>query len=180
MQATQFSSNIDFSVIRQLRKDASMTLENVSEKSGVSIAVLSRLERNQQICEIETLYRLARVFNLSASDLLGLAESTAAHPKRAESYRSGFFEFEKVSYAGIDCFLAEAHAGSELTRPEAHGDEFEICWVLEGRLRISLPAETHELGPGEALQFDAVLPHTYEVLENARLHIIHLKKTHRF
>ncbi len=157
-----------------------MTLEQLSEQSGVSIAVLSRLERNQHVCEIDTLYRLARVFGLSASDLLGLSESTAAHLKEAEQYQSGDFRFEKVHYEGIECFSVSADRGSELTRPEAHGDDFEICWVKAGRIRIQLPKEHYELKAGEVLKFDAVLPHTYEVVEDTRLFIVHLKKTHRF
>ncbi len=173
-------SHLDFGIVRQLRKREGLTLEDLSKRSGISISVLSKLERNQNLVELETLYRLARAFDLAASDLLSLAESVSAHRKQAEHYRSGPFEFEKVSYQGIDCFHATAKAGGSLSHPEAHGDEFEICWVLRGRVRVSLPRETHELSAGEALKFDAILEHTYEILEDAELTIVHLTKQHRF
>ena len=171
---------LDFSIVRDLRKRAGMTLEDLSEKSGISIAGLSKLERNQNMIELDTLYRLARVFGLSATDLLNLAESCSAHCKDAETYTSGPFDFEKVSFKGIDCFHAKATAGGELSKPEAHGDEFEICWLLKGSIRITLPREQHTLTPGQALKFDAALPHSYEILENSEVSIIHLAKTHRF
>ena len=119
------SSNLslDFSIVRELRKRAGMTLEDVSKKSGVSIAGLSKLERNQNMIELDTLYRMARVFGLSATDLLNLAESCSAHCKTAEQYSSGPFDFEKVGFKGIDCFRASAKAGASLSKPEAHGDE---------------------------------------------------------
>jgi len=171
---------LDFSVVRDLRKRAGMTLEDVSQKSGVSIAGLSKLERNQNMIELDTLYRLARVFGLSATDLLNLAESCSAHLKGAEKYTSGPFDFEKVSFKGIDCFHAVAKRGSELSKPEAHGDELEICWLKSGRIRITLPREEHTLGPGQALKFDAALAHSYEILEDSEITILHLEKTHRF
>lgn len=171
---------LDFSFVRDLRKRAGMTLEEVSKRSGISIGVLSKLERNQNLVELETLYRLGRVFGLSASDVLGLAENCSAHAKQAERYRSGPFDFTKISFQGIECYQAFAKAGDSLMRPEAHGDDNEICWVQTGRIRISFTRETHELGEGEALKFDAALHHTYEILEDAELFIVHLTKTHRF
>lgn len=171
---------LDFSVVRDLRKRAGMTLEDVSQKSGVSIAGLSKLERNQNMIELDTLYRLARVFALSATDLLNLAESCSARMKEAEKYTSGPFDFEKVSFKGIDCFHAFAKKGGELSKPEAHGDELEICWLKNGLIRITLPREEHTLGPGQALKFDAALEHSYEILEDSEVTIIHIEKTHRF
>lgn len=173
-------SQLDFGIVRDLRKREGLTLGELSKRSGLSISVLSKLERNQNLVELETLYRLARAFHLSASDLLSLAESVSAHRKQAERYTSGPFEFEKVAFQGLDCFHATARTGESLTHPEAHGDEFEICWVLKGRIRIALPSESHELSAGEALKFDAILDHTYEILEDAELTIIHLTKQHRF
>lgn len=171
---------LDFSVVRDLRKRQGLTLGEVAERSGVSTAVLSKLERNQNVCEIDTLYRIARVFGLSSSDLLGLAENCSARLKRESEYESGPFHFRRITFDGIVCFVATAQAGQHLTKPEAHGDEFEVCWVQSGRVRIQLPREQHTLAAGDALKFDAVLEHTYEILEDASLVILHLRKDHRF
>ncbi len=171
---------LDFSIVRELRKRSGMTLEEVSTISGISIAGLSKLERNQSMVELDTLYRLARVFGLSASDLLNLAESCSAHFKKAVKYTSGPFEFERIQFKAIDCFYATAKAGAQLSKPEAHGDEFEICWVHSGSIKITLPRESHTLQAGDALQFDAALHHTYDILEDSKLSIVHIEKTHRF
>ena len=176
----KINPSLDFSVIRDLRKRKDMTLQQVAQKSGISIAVLSKLERNQNICELETLYRLARVFGLSASDLLGLAENCSAHTTEAVHYSSGQFDFSRIHYSGLECFHAKARAGEALSNPEAHGDDFEICWVITGSIEVELPLENHILTPGEAVQFDAVLEHSYRIIEDAEVFIIHLKKTHRF
>ena len=155
-------------------------MQQVSEQSGLSIASLSKLERNQNLIELPTLHRLARVFGLSASDLLSLAESPTAQIKEVHRYQSGPFDFEKIAFQGIELFVAKAKTGESLQRPEAHGDEYEICWVRSGKVHIAFEHEQHTLSDGDALKFDAVLPHTYEILEEAELVIAHLTKTHRF
>ncbi|MEM0967112.1 MAG: XRE family transcriptional regulator [Verrucomicrobiota bacterium] len=171
---------LDFSVIRDLRKRSGLTLNEVSENSGISAAGLSRIERNQTSLELNTLYRIARALGLSATDLLGLAESCSAHAKKATSYESGPFHFEKVGYKNVDLFHATAKKGDSLKRPEAHGDEFEVCWVRSGKITITLPRERHTLESGESLQFDAALEHGYEIIEDSEIIIVHLAKEHRF
>ena len=179
-EAERAIPSLDFSVARDLRKRRGLTLEDISQRSGISVAVLSKLERNQTLAELETLHRLARAFGLSVSDLISLAESCQARTTSAERYRSGPFDFERIQFQGVHCFHATARAGDSLARPEAHGDEYEICWVLRGSVRITMTRETHLLRSGDALKFDAVLDHCYEVLEDAELVIVHLTKQHRF
>ena len=90
------------------------------------------------------------------------------------------FEFRKIGYGKVTAFLATAEAGSSLSRPEVHEDENEVCWVIEGRIRLTLTHESYHLEKGQSAQFDAIQPHTYEALEDTRMIIIHLRKHNRF
>ncbi len=170
----------DFSVVRELRKREGLTLGDVSMRSGVSVPVLSRLERNQSVAEIETLFKLSRVFGMNAADLLALAESRGAHHASETRHKSGGFDFREVRYGNARCLYGCARKGSTLSRPEIHGDDYEICWVLKGSLRIRLPHEVHDLATGRAIQFDAILEHTYEALADCEIVIVHMRKGKRF
>ena len=77
----------DFTILRDLRKRAGMSIGELSAESGVSAAVISKLERNISKAELETLYRLARVFGITAAELLNLAEARMAHPLKATMRR---------------------------------------------------------------------------------------------
>ncbi|MEM7385456.1 MAG: XRE family transcriptional regulator [Verrucomicrobiota bacterium] len=170
----------DFQVVRQLRKREALTLAQLAEKSGTSVAVLSKLERNQSAAELETISKVARVFSLTASDLIALAESPLAHHKKADSYHSDSFFFHRIRYGNHHCFLGEAPQGAEVSRPDVHGDDLETCWVIQGHLRLKIGIQTIELRSGESVQFDAVQDHTYEALADSIFFILHLKKTNRF
>ena len=170
----------DFGVLRDLRKREALTLEEVSARSGVSISVISKLERNQTQAELETLFRLGRVFGLNTADVIALAESQTANRATSEEYRSGEFTFQRVRFGNVTGFFGHAEAGSRVSRPEIHGDDLEVCWVLAGAVTITLPHETHTLSAGDALQFDAILEHTYEAVEDCDMMVLHLGKGKRF
>src|SRR3974390_1585441 len=98
----------DFRVLRRLREQHNLTLAELSKASRVSTAVISKLERNQQSAELDTLYRLARAFR-----------------------------FRQVKYANVVALLGAAPAGAKVSRPEIHHDDTEVCWVTAGRLRLT-------------------------------------------
>lgn len=170
----------DFTVLREMRKREGLTIGEVSQSSGVSAAVISKLERNQTKAELETLYKLGRVFGMSATDLISLAESRLSHRKQSEVYQSSRVQFQKIEYANLRCFLGQAPKGTKLSKPEIHRDDYEFCWTLEGSIHIKLPHESVTLEAGQSVQFDAIQEHTYEALVDSKILIIHLKKQNRF
>jgi transcriptional regulator with XRE-family HTH domain len=169
----------DFSVLRDLRRREGMTIADVSGRSGISPAVISRLERNQAQAGLATLYKLGRVFAINASDLLSLLELPSSHRKHETSHRSGGILFREIAYNNARCMFGKGRKGQSLARPEIHRDDYETCWVLQGAVEIALPNERHVLRAGEATQFDAVLDHSYRVVEDCTMIIQHIAKPKR-
>ncbi len=170
----------DFSFLRDLRKRDGLTIHVVSERSGISPAVISKLERNQSSAELETLFRLSRVFGLNATEMLHLAESRTAQRATESTHVGGQFVFREIQYGNVRALFGSAPKQAKVSRPEIHRDDYEVCWVLSGKLSITLPHERHQLNSGDAIQFDAILQHTYEALENCQIIVLHLRKGKRF
>ncbi len=170
----------DFSILRDIRKRSEMTLSDLSQASGVSIAVISKLERNQTQAEVETLYKIGRVFGLRATDILTLAEAPLSNRKDNETYDSDGFSFRAVRYSNGNCIMAEASKGARVSKPEIHHDDHEICWVLNGSLKLELPMETQVLSTGQSIQFDAIQEHTYEAMDDCQFMIVHIRKDKRY
>jgi transcriptional regulator with XRE-family HTH domain len=170
----------DFSVLRDLRKREGLTIADLSQRTGISPAVISKLERNQTSAELTTLFCVSRAFGLNTTDLLALAEGRTAHRAQETPHVAGAFSFREVRYGNVRALVGEARAGGKVSSPEIHQDDFELCWVLDGQVRLSLPHEQYVLRTGECVQFDAILAHTYEVIEDCRLMILHLRKGKRF
>jgi transcriptional regulator with XRE-family HTH domain len=170
----------DFSVLRTMRKRDGLTIAGLSIRSGVSPAVISKLERNQTSAELSTLFSLGRAFGLNAADLIRLSESRTAHRIKESSHTTGGFVFREIRFGNLRALFGEGRVGGRAVKPEIHGDDYETCWVLDGCVAIALPNEKHVLKAGECVQFDAVLEHAYEVIEDARIMIVHVKKDKRF
>ncbi|MBD5779735.1 helix-turn-helix domain-containing protein [Pelagicoccus sp. NFK12] len=170
----------NFSILRDIRKRADLTLSALSERSGVSVAVISKLERNQTQAEVGTLHKIGKVFGMRATDLLSLAEAPISNKKSSVSYKSGAFDFEAIRYGNADCIYGTAKAGARVSKPEIHHDDHEICWVLKGLVRLDLPKESHELEAGQSIQFDAIQEHSYEALEDCQVVIVHIRKDKRY
>jgi uncharacterized cupin superfamily protein len=155
-------------------------MEEIQARSGVTPAVLSRIERNLATPELDTLYRLARVFAMTATDVLALAEKATSHTTGEERYMRREFAFRKVTYGNVTLFHATAKAGGHISTPEVHHNEYELFWVLNGSVRLVLPHEQHVLHEGNAIQFDAALEHSYEVLEDSEMVMTHIRKGMRY
>lgn len=176
---TSAPQRFDFSVVRDLRRRADLTIAEVADRSGISAAVISRLERNAANVEMATLFRLSRALGVTVTDLVALAERQPVRRERTRTHEAGQFHFEEVAFGNCRCLYGTAPRGARVSRPEIHGDDREVCWVRRGRIRLKLPDEQHELVAGEAIQFDALLEHTYEALEPSELVILHLRKSNR-
>lgn len=170
----------NFSVVRDLRKRDGLTIADLSKKTGISPAVISKLERNQAVAGLGTLFRLARAFGITAAELLALIESRTAQCKKETERIAGDFHFRMIEFANSKCYYAEASKGAQRSNPDAHRDDYETCWVLEGSVKVVLPYETHVLKAGDCLQFDALFEHTYEAMEDCRIIIQHIHKQKRF
>lgn len=178
--AREMHGMFDFSVLRCLRRREGWTIADLSARTRVSPAVISKLERNHTAAELSTLFCLSRAFGMSVTNLLQLAELRTAHRVAERAHRAGAFLFRQVDYGNLRALVGRAKAGGSVSNPEVHGDDYELCWVLEGRVRVTLPNEQHELAAGNCVQFDAILEHSYEVLEDCEILILHLRKDKRF
>lgn len=60
--------------LKELRKEESYTLQDLSKIIGVSINTISRWERQERLPNIENIVALAKFFKVSADYLCGLED----------------------------------------------------------------------------------------------------------
>lgn len=57
--------------IRRLRKDRSLTLKQVSRRTGLSVSLLSQIERAESSASVSSLFKLARALDVKLTTLFG-------------------------------------------------------------------------------------------------------------
>ncbi len=161
------------SKIRALRLKKGMALAQLGDHSGLSTAMLSKIERGRIIPTLPTLMRIAMVFGVGLDHFFTDEDRPAAavtrkkerlrFPERKDMEGETYF-FESLNFPitdkKLEGYYAEFSAYSEASKPHAH-DGAELLFVLKGRLGVTVGGEDHLLDEGDAIYFDSGAPHSY-------------------
>lgn len=161
--------------VRECRSRRGLTLDELSERTGLSKGHLSRFERGEKFLSVAALLRVANALDVSVSAMLGesIAED-ALHLERATERtfrkapkRDGGYSFATLSRPGQEtgptAFLVEYPARAQRSSTAYHAGE-ELIFVLKGRVEIELPDRAVVLEEGDFLQFPGHLKHTVKGL----------------
>lgn len=159
--------------LRRLRQDKGLTIQRLSELSGVPGSSISKIENGQLRPS------LAHAINLAAALHENLAFLTCeyrsqpaprsvvratnrqviAYPELGLTLQdiSGHFA-AGVLEGRLGTLAPAAHSGID---PMTHAGE-ELCYVIEGAIRYRIGTESVELQAREYLQFKCSVPHAWE------------------
>ena len=161
--------------IRALRLKKKIGLVDLGKHTGLSPALLSKIERGRLFPTLPTLLRIALVFGVGLEYFFA---STREKPlvavtrksRRVElpdrpGAREMAYRFASLDYPPTErrfnCYYAEflPVAADKLRHHEHAGVEF--IYVIQGTLSVHMNGEEHALEAGGATYFDATLPHAY-------------------
>jgi transcriptional regulator with XRE-family HTH domain len=147
----------------RLERDArGWSQADLAERSGVSKAAVSKIEREETSPTAVLLVRLATAFDLTLAGLLLRAEGEAARVSRAADQPvwrdpdTGYLRTQVFARPDHPLELAriELPAGQQVTLPAAAYTHIrQVVWVQTGELVIVEGGVRHVLGPGDCLGF---------------------------
>ena len=160
--------------VRALRLKKKLGLVKLGEHTGLSPAMLSKIERGQLFPTLPTLLRIALVFGVGLEhffvddeprrlvtvvrkkERLQLPDRQGAEPPS--------YVFESLDFPATDRemsgYYAEFTANSRPSKPHRHSGA-ELIYVLKGRLAVNIDGDDKVLNAGDALYFDSSAPHSY-------------------
>jgi XRE family transcriptional regulator, regulator of sulfur utilization len=161
--------------IRALREAMGLSLRDLGERTGVSAPMLSQVERGETSPTLAVAGRIASGLELSLSQLLRLDETEGVTVVRRGERRPGGAAARGHGYevltpplpgqrAEVSCHVLApgAATGGPDDPPMHEPGSRETAVVTEGRLALHCAGVRHELAEGDAVTFDADLPHHFE------------------
>lgn len=161
--------------VRALRLRKKMGLVELGKHTGLSAALLSKIERSKLFPPLPTLLRIALVFNVGleyfftderkkkAAGVVRRAERQR-FPNDPEAKAVAWF-FECLDYSVSDRKMNAYHADFQLLHPQASDphvhDGVEFLYVTSGTLALKIGRADHQLGEGDAIYFDSTVAHSY-------------------
>ena len=161
--------------IRALRLKKKMGLVELGRHTGLSPALLSKIERGRLFPTLPTLLRIALVFSVGLDfffsgsrdrPLVAVVrkDERVTLPDRPGA-RAMSYRFESLDYPATErrfnSYYAEFFAvrPDNLQRHDHPGVEF--IYTLQGTLSVHVGDDEHALQPGDTMYFDATVPHAY-------------------
>ena len=156
--------------LRRLRGQRGLSLERLSKLSGVSRAMLGQIELSQSAPTINVLWKISSALGVPFSALITARGTGGLHVLRAESAKlltshdgsfssRALFPFDEPRR--VEFYeLRLAPGGSE--RADAHNPgTTENLVVAKGAVEIEVSGRKELLGAGDAIVFEADVPHVY-------------------
>ena len=155
--------------VRGLRRGRGWTLEVLAERSGVSRAMISKLERGEKNPTLVVAAKVAEGLGVSLMQLVGIEErrEVVVVPRdRRMVMRDPETGFERQLLSGgrglefIKNVVPEGSTAGEFP-PHRRGVE-EYLLVEKGRLRVILGGEEYVLDEGDSAYFEADVTHRFD------------------
>lgn len=160
--------------VRALRLRKKMALVELGRHTGLSAALLSKIERSNIYPPLPTLLRIALVFGVGLDHFFSddASQRTMSIVRKKERVRFpdvtegrvSYF-FESLDFKANDRRLSAYHAEFQpapADDPQPHVHEgVEFIHLLSGKLVITVGREEHELEEGDSIYFNASVPHSY-------------------
>ncbi len=153
--------------LRSLRTRKRLTLSRLAAESGLSTALLSKLETDRMIPTLPTLATICRVYGVGLSYFFN-------EPKRHSLAITRKTHMQKKNRAADSVKRTPLHAASETTRLQAETIDFaadgtsfspagngSVCgfvYVVEGKLRIDSGGMRETLETGDCAYIDSQMP----------------------
>ena len=144
--------------LRAARRARGLTLEELSERTSISVSTLSRLEAGKRQANLELLVPVTRQLGIRIDDLI---DNAPRDPRvRRPVLRMNGMIVAPLSPEGSPVSTYKITYPPRQAKPEPRTHEGqEWLYVLSGSLRLQLGGEEVVLQAGEAAQFDTQIPH---------------------
>jgi transcriptional regulator with XRE-family HTH domain len=161
--------------LRTLRLRKSMGLVELGKHTGLSAAMLSKLERGKLFPTLPTLLRIALVFGVGLEYFFTdeRKRHVVAIARKKERMRfpdspgggSIAYNFESLDFKAterkLNAFYAEFQpVAPERSRPHQHPG-VELLYLISGKLELTIGSEQVCLEEGDAIYFDSAVRHSY-------------------
>lgn len=174
--------------IKQIRELKKVSLDELSQRSGMEITILQKIEQEKNIPSLAPLIKIARALGVRLGTFLDDSDSYGPVVVRSGDYHKGvrftsqssesrehlnFFSlaFDKAG-RNMEPFIVDIESGlqSDYMLSSHEGEEF--IYVLEGDIEINYGKEIYQLSKGDSIYLDSIVLHNVHAGSNSSARIL--------
>ncbi|MEN7551242.1 XRE family transcriptional regulator [Rapidithrix thailandica] len=158
--------------LRELRKAKGWNLSEFSEKSDISIAMLSKIENGRVFPTFPSLLQILNVLEVDLNEFFNdlqvnnkfpgyifkkRNEYQAIHKEESEGFNYEVVFAHTVNHFSIEVSMLTLNKGAQREKVSTEG--YEFIFLIKGEIQFELGENTFELREGDSLFFDGRLAH---------------------
>jgi len=174
--------------VRLIRESRKLSIEDVSERSNVSIKSIESIENGSLIPGLTPLIKIARVLGTRLGTFMDDQENVGPVVTRTKEEKSvarfsdrtnavsSDLDFYSLAQnkAGrhMDPFVIDIESSSEQDIKMSSHEGEEFIYVLSGLVEIKYGKDTYTLKPGESIYYDSIVAHHVHTANNEKAKIL--------
>ena len=175
--------------LREFRKLRRLSLASLSAASGVSIAMLSHIERGKATPSLRVLEKLRGALGVSMVDLFPHSELERDQTRLVmRPHERTTLEFPEIGLtkkrlspgekSDLEVLLLVISPGGGSGRDSWTRSGEKAGLVLSGEARLEVGERSVDLAAGDSFQFDSSQPHRFECIGSEIAEIVWIIKSH--
>ena len=177
--------------IAEIRKTYSITRENLSERSGIPVDLIAKIEDDGHIPDLAPLIKISRGLGvrlgtlLDDNDKLGPVICRAGEAASLSRFKTGLpdgaadtghhgmsFNALAADKSGrhMEPFIVTIEADAKQDKSAHEGEEF--IYVMEGTLTLEYGMDKSALNSGDSVYYDSIVPHRVYSANNSQVKIL--------
>ena len=174
--------------IKSIRESKNLTLEEIAERSGLSIEQITSIENDEYLPSLGPLIKIARALGvrlgsfLDDNDELGPVVCRAEENKSSISFSNDTAAARKhMEYHALakekagrhmEPFLIDIQPCEEKTFTLSAHEGEEFIYVMQGEVEIAYGKETYTLREGDSIFYDSIIKHHVHGVEGKAAKIL--------
>lgn len=158
--------------MHMLRKERDITLDELSKKSGIALATLSRIENDKMTGTLNSHIKICKTLGVSIVELYHELEDESKTVEKIsmKTRVEHLISANKAKYELLVTKIDSKHlipmiltidsGGSTQKEQNSAGTE-KFIYIIAGTIEAVISTETYSLKRGDSLYFDASLPHQF-------------------
>lgn len=170
---------MEYEKIRMIRKSKRMTLEELAQKTGLSLSYLSQVERGKADCSISVIRKIATALGVHPVNFFDQSENEEMIVRKDERRIFG----RKNKGVIYELLTPDTHRKMQVTLVEfpphykdetvtLRHDKEEWIYVLTGKIVIKIGENEHALEEGDSIYFTGVSGYSMENRTGEKVSVI--------
>ncbi|MBE8722616.1 helix-turn-helix domain-containing protein [Sphingobacterium pedocola] len=159
--------------IKEIRKDKSITIQELADKAGVSKGLISQIENNRTVPSLFVLINIVNALDVDLNEFFQdfktnndggpiIVRKKQEYENFEKEHAIGF-QYQRILASTIDSSTLDIvllELAPDATRPMVETEAFEYKYMVSGKVEYIFPDRTVALEAGDSIFFDGRISHT--------------------